>query len=49
MASDGKWRVTASRYVHKDRWITVRADDCVKVQVVESLDVDEKGNARHSP
>jgi 8-oxo-dGTP pyrophosphatase MutT (NUDIX family) len=29
MATDGKWRVTASRYVHKDRWISVRADDCV--------------------
>jgi len=29
MAADGKWRVTASRYVHKDRWISVRADDCV--------------------
>lgn len=29
MAIDGKWRVTASRYVHKDRWIAVRADDCV--------------------
>ncbi|MGR4865511.1 NUDIX hydrolase [Caulobacter sp. LARHSG274] len=29
MALDGKWRVTASRYVHKDRWIAVRADDCV--------------------
>ncbi len=29
MATDGKWRVTASRYVHKDRWIAVRADDCV--------------------
>lgn len=29
MALDGKWRVTASRYVHKDRWITVRADDCL--------------------
>lgn len=29
MASDGKWRVTASRYVHKDRWIALRADDCV--------------------
>ncbi|WP_421739971.1 NUDIX hydrolase [Caulobacter sp.] len=27
--ADGKWRVTASRYVHKDRWIAVRADDCV--------------------
>ncbi|WP_419321517.1 NUDIX hydrolase [Caulobacter sp. ErkDOM-E] len=27
--TDGKWRVTASRYVHKDRWIAVRADDCV--------------------
>lgn len=27
--SDGKWRVTASRYIHKDRWISVRADDCV--------------------
>jgi 8-oxo-dGTP pyrophosphatase MutT (NUDIX family) len=27
--ADGKWRVTASRYVHKDRWIALRADDCV--------------------
>ncbi|PHY19176.1 NUDIX hydrolase [Caulobacter sp. BP25] len=27
--SDGKWRVTASRQIHKDRWISVRADDCV--------------------
>lgn len=27
--SDGKWRVTASRVVHKDRWIHLRADDCV--------------------
>jgi 8-oxo-dGTP pyrophosphatase MutT (NUDIX family) len=27
--SDGKWRVTASRQVHKDRWISLRADDCV--------------------
>ncbi len=27
--SDGKWRVTASRTIHKDRWISVRADDCV--------------------
>lgn len=27
--SDGKWRVTASRYIHRDRWISVRADDCV--------------------
>ena len=27
--SDGKWRVTASRHIHKDRWISVRADDCV--------------------
>jgi 8-oxo-dGTP pyrophosphatase MutT (NUDIX family) len=27
--SDGKWRVTASRYIHKDRWIALRADDCV--------------------
>lgn len=27
--ADGKWRVTASRYVHKDRWISVRADDCI--------------------
>lgn len=25
----GKWRVTASRHVHKDRWISLRADDCV--------------------
>ncbi|PZR35634.1 NUDIX hydrolase [Caulobacter segnis] len=29
MTSDGKWRVTASRHIHKDRWISVRADDCV--------------------
>ena len=29
MAFDGKWRVTASRYIHKDRWIALRADDCV--------------------
>lgn len=29
MALDGKWRVTTSRYVHKDRWLTVRADDCL--------------------
>lgn len=29
MASDGTWRVTASRYVHRDRWISLRADDCV--------------------
>jgi 8-oxo-dGTP pyrophosphatase MutT (NUDIX family) len=27
--SDGKWRVTASRHIHKDRWISLRADDCV--------------------
>lgn len=26
---DGKWRVTASRHIHRDRWISVRADDCV--------------------
>lgn len=26
---NGKWRVTASRHIHKDRWISVRADDCV--------------------
>ena len=29
MALDGKWRVTASRYIHRDRWITLRADDCL--------------------
>lgn len=29
MALDGKWRVTASRHVLKDRWISVRADDCL--------------------
>lgn len=27
--SDGKWRVTASRHVHRDQWISLRADDCV--------------------
>ncbi len=35
MALDGKWRVTASRYVHKDRWIAVRADDCLTDDGVE--------------
>jgi len=29
MTSDGKWRVTASRYILKDRWISLRADDCL--------------------
>ena len=29
MTSDGKWRVTASRIIHQDRWIRLRADDCV--------------------
>lgn len=29
MTSDGKWRVTASRYILKDRWIALRADDCL--------------------
>jgi 8-oxo-dGTP pyrophosphatase MutT (NUDIX family) len=29
LAQGGKGRVTGSRYVHKDRWIAVRADDCV--------------------
>jgi 8-oxo-dGTP pyrophosphatase MutT (NUDIX family) len=29
VVSDGKWRVTASRHIHQDRWISVRADDCV--------------------
>ena len=29
MAFDGKWRVTTSRYIHKDRWIALRADDCL--------------------
>ena len=27
--SIGKWRVTASRIVHQDPWIRLRADDCV--------------------
>jgi 8-oxo-dGTP pyrophosphatase MutT (NUDIX family) len=35
MTSDGKWRVTASRYIHKDRWIAVRADDCLTEDGVE--------------
>lgn len=35
MAHDGKWRVTASRYVHKDRWIALRADTCVTDDGVE--------------
>lgn len=35
MALDGKWRVTASRHVHKDRWISLRADDCVTEDGVE--------------
>jgi len=29
VTSTGKWRVTASRHIHRDRWISVRADDCV--------------------
>ena len=29
MSDDGKWRVAASRRVLKDRWISVRADDCI--------------------
>jgi 8-oxo-dGTP pyrophosphatase MutT (NUDIX family) len=29
MTTNGKWRVTASRYIHKDRWIALRADDCL--------------------
>lgn len=29
MALDEMWRVTARRYVQKDRWIALRADDCV--------------------
>jgi 8-oxo-dGTP pyrophosphatase MutT (NUDIX family) len=35
MSSDGKWRVAASRHVLKDRWISVRADDCVTDTGVE--------------
>jgi 8-oxo-dGTP pyrophosphatase MutT (NUDIX family) len=29
MADDPVWRVTASRQILKDRWIDLRADDCV--------------------
>ncbi len=29
------WTVNHSRYVLRDRWITVRADDCVTSQGVE--------------
>lgn len=35
MSGDGKWRVAASRHVLKDRWISVRADDCVTDAGVE--------------
>lgn len=35
MSRDGKWRVTASRQVLQDRWIKVRADDCVTDEGVE--------------
>lgn len=31
----GHWRVQSSRYVCKDRWIAVRADDCVTDEGVE--------------
>ncbi len=24
-----RWKVTASRYLLRDQWLTVRADDCV--------------------
>jgi len=34
MTLDGKWRVTASRHVLKDRWISVRADDCLTIENV---------------
>ena len=29
------WTVTASRIIHKDRWITLRADDCISDEGVE--------------
>jgi 8-oxo-dGDP phosphatase len=29
------WQVLASRHVHKDRWISLRADDCVTAEGVE--------------
>ena len=29
------WTVTASRIIHKDRWITLRADNCVSDEGVE--------------
>ena len=29
------WTVTGSRIVHRDRWITLRADDCVSDEGVE--------------
>ncbi|ANY83001.1 hypothetical protein BB934_32835 (plasmid) [Microvirga ossetica] len=29
------WRVKASRHIHKDRWISVRADDCVTADGVD--------------
>ena len=29
MTSIKPWHVTASRHIHQDRWISLRADDCV--------------------
>jgi hypothetical protein len=29
------WRVKASRHIHKDRWISVRADDCITADGVD--------------
>ncbi|MCB5175206.1 NUDIX hydrolase [Microvirga lenta] len=29
------WQVTGSRYIHRDRWIRLRADDCVTADGVE--------------
>jgi len=29
------WTVTRSRYIHRDRWISLRADDCVTAEGVE--------------
>ncbi|WP_267423477.1 NUDIX hydrolase [Methylobacterium sp. GC_Met_2] len=47
--TDRSWTVTASRYVLKDRWISVRADDCRTPSgtVVAPYYVIESSNAVH--
>jgi 8-oxo-dGTP pyrophosphatase MutT (NUDIX family) len=43
------WKVQATRYVHRDRWISLRADDCVTADGVEIAPyyVVERGDTVH--